>query len=262
MRFREYLVPFFMLLLLAVPGRSIAQQNSKAKEPVYLMPDEKPQFPDGNAGIQAYFEKKIDTKKLPERKVVTVSLLVTKTGAVQQAYIGKGISPEIDSAVIKAARSMSGWKPGKMNGNAVNSRVLFPVVFSPPPIADVAKSGSGNPASTGSDAAPLQREVYQAVEQVPAFPGGERALHEFFKKNLVYPAVDKEKDIKGTVVIQFVVETSGALTEFSVLKSLSETTNKEAIRVMKLMPPWEPGRQNGRNVAVRTLLVIRFPPGG
>lgn len=270
MGLKKYLLPVVVLFWLAGSGELQAQQKNKPAEPVYLMPDEKPQFPGGNAGIQAYFAKRINTTKADKREIVTVSLVVTKTSAVRQVYIGKGISPETDSAVAKIARTITGWKPGLLKGQKVNARVLFPVIFEPVSAA----SNAGNPVSKQPLAKPdskgqpdelsalgeaeEKREIYLYVEHQPSFPGGQAALQTFLAKNLAYPSADREKGIKGSVVVQFVVEKSGALTDFNIIKPLSEAANKEALRVLKLMPAWQPGKMNGRTVAVRTQLVLRF----
>ena len=90
----------------------------------------------------------------------------------------------------------------------------------------------------------------------PQFPGGDKALMEFLKKEVRQP--DEAKDVKGRVVIGITVETSGELTHFKVVRSVHPALDKEALRVAKMMPKWIPGRICGKLVAVKYNLVVKF----
>lgn len=97
--------------------------------------------------------------------------------------------------------------------------------------------------------------TFVAVEQIPEFTGGLEKLFIFITKNLKYPQGEK---VEGRVVVSFVVEKDGSLTDLKVNKSLSEATDAEAIRVMKISPKWQPGMQGGYPVRVRYALPITF----
>ena len=90
----------------------------------------------------------------------------------------------------------------------------------------------------------------------PQFPGGDKALMEFLKKEVRQP--DEAKDVKGRVVIGLTVETSGELTHFKVARSVHPALDKEALRVAKMMPKWIPGSICGKLVAVKYNLVVAF----
>jgi len=96
------------------------------------------------------------------------------------------------------------------------------------------------------------------VEQMPVFPGGEGELMKFIGDNLRYPASALELGIEGRVTIRFVVSRTGDVTSVEIIRGLDPTCDKEAMRVVKLMPKWIPGRQNGRNVSVYFTLPILF----
>lgn len=100
--------------------------------------------------------------------------------------------------------------------------------------------------------------VQTYVEIMPEFPGGEGALMAYVKKNTVYPAIALENDIQGKVVVDFVVGKDGKISQVKVVKTLGFGCDEEAIRVVKSMPAWTPGRQNGRNVNVSYKLPIKF----
>jgi TonB family protein len=100
--------------------------------------------------------------------------------------------------------------------------------------------------------------VYDVVEQMPRFPGGERKLAEFIEENMQYPKKCAEKGVYGRVVITFVVERSGKLSNIRVVKSVHRALDKEALRIVKLMPRWIPGEQNGVTVRVKYIIPIPF----
>lgn len=100
--------------------------------------------------------------------------------------------------------------------------------------------------------------VYTYVEQMPVFPGGDDALIKYISENIKYPAEAKEKDISGTVYVQFVVDASGAVTQPSVLRSPDPLLSQAALDVLKDMPNWKPGKQKGKVVPVKYTLPIRF----
>ena len=100
--------------------------------------------------------------------------------------------------------------------------------------------------------------VYDVVEQMPCFPGGYQKMHEFIEKNLHYPKECAENGIQGRVIIAFVVERSGKLTNIRVVKSVNPALDKEALRIVNLMPKWIPGRQSYKEVRVKYIIPISF----
>ncbi len=99
---------------------------------------------------------------------------------------------------------------------------------------------------------------FVAVEQVPQFPGGEKELMSYISKNLKYPTLAVDNGIQGRVILRFVVSKTGDVTDVQIMKGLDPSCDKEAIRVVKSMPKWVPGRQNGKNVAVYYTLPITY----
>jgi TonB family protein len=100
--------------------------------------------------------------------------------------------------------------------------------------------------------------ILNIIEQMPSFFGGEEAMYSFLGNYIKYPQEAKENNISGTVIITFVVETDGSLSEFEILKDLPGGLGDEAMRVVSLMPPWKPGKQNGVPVRVQFNLPIKF----
>jgi protein TonB len=111
-----------------------------------------------------------------------------------------------------------------------------------------------------ADEKPKEEEtkVFDVVEQMPEFPGGQAALLKWIGDNIKYPAIAEENGIQGRVVCTFVVERDGSVTDVQVARSIDPSLDKEAIRVLKKMPKWIPGRQNGSPVRVKYTVPVTF----
>ncbi len=103
-----------------------------------------------------------------------------------------------------------------------------------------------------------EHEIFIVVEDAPNYPGGEVARIKFLQENIRYPQMARESGIQGTVFLQFVVERDGSVTDIKVLRGIGGGCDEEAIRVLKLMPKWNPGKQRGRPVRVQFTMPIRF----
>ena len=101
-------------------------------------------------------------------------------------------------------------------------------------------------------------KVFDIVEQQPLFPGGQSALMQFLHDNIKYPVVAQENGVQGRVTVQFVVEKDGSITDVHVLRGVDPSLDKEAVRVVKSMPRWTPGKQNGTTVRVNYRLPVLF----
>ncbi|HOU27129.1 MAG TPA: energy transducer TonB [Paludibacteraceae bacterium] len=108
---------------------------------------------------------------------------------------------------------------------------------------------------------PEESRIHVVVERMPEFPGGEAAMNQFINRTIRYPVIAQENGIQGRVVVQFVVNTDGKIVDVEVVRGVEESLDKEAVRVVKAMPPWNPGRQGGKNVRVKYTLPIRFRIG-
>ena len=133
-------------------------------------------------------------------------------------------------------------------------------------IADV----KGNDEINGADIADFKEVVrpeapkeekevpYQAVEQMPQFPGGDAELMKYIQDHLKYPVIAAENGIQGRVIVRFVVSKTGEIQDVTVLRGVDSSLDKEAVRVIKSMPKWIPGKQTGNNVAVYFTVPVMF----
>ena len=101
--------------------------------------------------------------------------------------------------------------------------------------------------------------VFVVVETMPEFPGGQQALFKYLSENVKYPVIAQENGIQGRVICQFVVNKDGKIVDVEVVRSGGDPSlDKEAIRVIKSMPPWKPGKQRGKAVRVKYTVPVNF----
>ena len=101
-------------------------------------------------------------------------------------------------------------------------------------------------------------KVFDVVEEMPSFPGGSAALMSYLNSNTKYPVVAQENGVQGRVTISFVVERDGSISDVKVARSVDPSLDREAQRVVKSMPRWTPGKQNGQTVRVKYTVPVVF----
>lgn len=106
----------------------------------------------------------------------------------------------------------------------------------------------------------LQDSVLTMVEEMPEFPGGNLEMNLFLKKNILYPFKELQNGISGTVYVSFIVEKDGSITDVKIIKGVAggPGLSREALRVVRLMPNWSPGKQGGKLVRTIFTLPIKF----
>ena len=112
--------------------------------------------------------------------------------------------------------------------------------------------------STGPIVEEEDNVVFQVVEKMPSFPGGDAALFKYLSDNVKYPVIAQENGVQGRVICQFVVNRDGSIVDVEVVRSVDPSLDKEAIRVFKSMPKWSPGQQRGKPVRVKYTLPVNF----
>ena len=102
------------------------------------------------------------------------------------------------------------------------------------------------------------QDVFDVVEEMPQYPGGMQAMLSFLQENITYPKDAQEKKISGRVLVTVVVEKDGSISNVETVKSVFPSLDEEAVRIVKAMPNWKPGKQNGKVVRVKYTLPISF----
>ena len=192
---------------------------------------------------------------------VIVNYVVEKDGSISEAQIVRGVDPMLDSEAIRVIESMPKWKPGKLRGKEVRVRFTLPVVFRIPTEGQVQdevviqyKDNNANKANKNG----IDEEVFMVVEEQPQFPGGNSAMMKFLADNIRYPLEAQEKGIQGRVIVNFIVEKDGSLSNLVVERGVDPSLDAEAVRVIGDMPKWKPGKQRGQVVRVKYTLPTVF----
>ncbi|MCD7925623.1 MAG: energy transducer TonB [Bacteroides sp.] len=105
---------------------------------------------------------------------------------------------------------------------------------------------------------PEEQQIFQVVEEMPEFPGGMGECLKFLGNNIKYPTISQENGVQGKVIVQFVVNKDGSIVDPVVVRSVDPYLDKEALRVIKAMPKWKPGKQRGKAVRVKYTVPVTF----
>ena len=138
---------------------------------------------------------------------------------------------------------------------AVSALILLVIVIAPARAS--AQDKKGKTTQTHKDTT-TDDKIYEVCEQMPIFEGGDAALLKYLTDSVKYPELAKKHGVQGRVVIGFIVEKDGSLTDVKVLRPVDIDLDAEALRVIKGMPKWIPGRQNGKRVRVRYNVPVSF----
>ncbi|MBR2457041.1 MAG: energy transducer TonB [Bacteroidaceae bacterium] len=103
-----------------------------------------------------------------------------------------------------------------------------------------------------------EQQIFQVVEEMPEFPGGMAECMKFLSKNIKYPPISAENGIQGRVIVQFVVNQDGSIVDPVVVRGVDSHLDKEALRVIQMMPKWKPGKQRGKAVRVKYTVPVMF----
>ena len=187
------------------------------------------------------------------------------------AIISKYYNPYTNNFLTDFAQSIRSrqtqCKPATINGIPTESTAKvqltknFVPEYSAKTEPHTAAVKNDNIAQTTKDSVPDEEDekIYVVVEQMPQFPGGQQALFKYLSENVKYPAIAKENRIQGRVICQFVVNKDGSITDVEVVRSGGDPSlDREAVRVIKSMPNWIPGRQKGKPIRVKYSVPVNF----
>ena len=138
---------------------------------------------------------------------------------------------------------------------AISALVLLVVVFAPAGVN--AQNKKVNKAQTHKDTT-TDDKVYDVCEQMPTYKGGEEAMMRFISEVTRYPQRAQDFGIQGCVVVGFIVEKDGSLSDFKFIQRVDPELDDEALKTVKAMPKWNPGKHNGKNVRVRHSVPVGF----
>lgn len=279
-------------LLLFVSINSAYSQDKKGEE-IFVEAEKNPEFPGGNQAFMKYLAEGIKypviAQENSEQGRVLTNFVVEKDGSISNIKVIQGVTAALDAEAVRLLSSMPNWEPAEQRNQPVRFRFTLPIVFrlqggsgesiSPitPISADANEKGKmldeivvtayarpntvipPPPPLPGRDNAELNGdEVFIVVEEQPQFPGGTETMIKFIEENLQYPLIAKENRIQGRVIVNFVVEKDGSLSDIQIVRGVDPSLDQEAKRLIASMPNWIPGKQRGQEVRVRFTLPISF----
>jgi TonB family protein len=224
-------------------------QNVSPDDQVFTIVQQQPKFP-GN--VNDWLAQNIVYPEYAKNNnihgTVFVGFVVEKDGSVSNVTIKQGVQSSIDQEALRVISLMPRWSPGMQNGQAVRVQYMVPIRFM-----------LNDQPATNNQPIKDNNEVYNTVQQMPKFPG---EVDAWLASNIVYPSDAKSRGVYGTVYISFIIEKNGAISNPIIYKGVEggESLNKEALRVVSMMPNWTPGNQNGMAVRVKEMLPVAFMP--
>lgn len=216
---------------------------------VFKVVEKMPEYPGGTTDLLKFLAQNIRYPEMAKKEniqgMVVVQFIIGKDGTIIDPHVVQGIGGGANEEALRVVKMMSKWKPGLQKGQAVNVQFNLPIRF-------MLEGG------VTEKKAEVSKEVFKVVEQMPAYPEGQGALLEFLAKNINYPTVAKENGVEGMVVVQYVIEKDGSISNAKVVRGIGAGCDEEALRVVNAMPNWIAGKQRGQAVAVQFNLPIRF----
>ena len=231
----------------------------RARNQVFTVVEVMPEFPGGQGALLKFLATNV---RYPESAVkngiegrVSCSFVVGKGGAISEAEVIRGVSPELNEEALRVINSMPVWSPGKQRGKVVNVKYTVPVTFR---LSGGKKKASSRIVQRQIKEVDTSGRVFTVVQQMPEFPGGQASLLKYLATRIKYPAIAQENGIQGRVSCSFVVDTDGSLKNIEVIRGIDPSLDREAVRVIREMPKWNPGVQNNMAVAVKYTVPVTF----
>ncbi|SEO88450.1 TonB family C-terminal domain-containing protein [Mucilaginibacter gossypiicola] len=240
------------------PERPVAALDTS---PVYTAVARLPEFP---GGLEAFGKFLSTNIKYPaaarEQRIqgrVIITFIVEKDGSLSSERIVRGITDDLNNEALRVIKLSPNWKPGMQGNRPVRTQYSVPISFTLAPSDDTTKTTAPARFSIAS-VQPGSDAVFTSVEQVPEFSGGLEAFSKFLMTNLRYPKAARDNNVQGRVIITFIVEKDGSLSNMKVIRGIGSGCDEEAVRVLSMSPAWKPGIQNGKPVKVQYSVPISF----
>ena len=195
---------------------------------------------------------------------VKVSFVVEKTGTVNEVKVENPVAPELDAEAIRLIKSGPKWTPAKHRNQVVRQRVVVPVSFVMSPGSTVTVGGPATVRPITTSAADIaasanpDRPAAVAPDRPTQPVGGNQVFFDWIEKNQKYPLLARQRKIQGKVLVEFMVQTDGSLTDARVVKRMGSGLDEEALRLIKAAPKWEPATFQGKPIKQKMVLPVLF----
>ena len=252
-------------------------QVEDKQEEAMVVVEEMPGFPGGLFVLMQYLN---DNIQYPDKAKndgvegrVIVSFIVGKEGLIKDAQVEKSVDPELDAEAIRVVSGMPRWTPGKSHGEPVDVKYSIPINFQltqpqqeqSSPFDEIIPISSPEEMEKEHDTFEISEkdkkvieDTFDNVEIMPEFPGGVQGLLNYMRETIKYPAQARQDTIQGRVLVTFVINKDGKIVEPEVVRSVHPLLDQEALKMVKEMPNWKPGEQNGKPVRVKYTIPVNF----
>jgi TonB family protein len=282
--------------------KTMTQPINKTDEKIWDVVEKMPQYPGGEKELLSYLGANIKYPEVAKKNgihgLVIVRFVVDYSGKVGRTQVMRSVSTELDNEAIRVVNSMPIWTPGEQNGGKVAVYYTLPIQFALDGDNPAVEASISHGLTTNSikvtttiksdeKVSSTDEKAYDVVEKMPQYPGGESELLSYIAKNLKYPVVAQETGTQGMLLVRFVINSEGKVTNTSILKTGLNTPaqnngvvvmgnapqnsaptkpneqakiaiENEALRVVNAMSDWTPGEQNNKKVSVWYTLPIKF----
>lgn len=217
---------------------------------------QQPSFPGGRPALDAYMGRNVrypirDRERNVQGKV-NLEFAIETDGSVTDVTAISGPSQTLKDAAIVAIKNSPKWIPGYKNRKLIKMTYSYEVNFT------ISKDISNGAKIFKVVNNSVDNQVFTVLETQPKFPGGIQNFLQYLGNNVKYPAEDKENNLQGKVIVQFVIEKNGSLTDIKAIRSPSNAMSQEAVRVVSSSPKWIPGMQGGSFVRSQFTVPITF----
>ena len=222
-------------------------------------------------GTEKYAQFLADHQRYPasamqqgQQGTVKVSFIVEKTGTVNEVKVETPVAPALDAEAIRLIKSGPQWTPAKHRNQVVRQRVVVPVSFVLSPGSVVTVGGPARMRPITTSAADIAASAHPDRPAVvppdrPTQPvGGNEAFFDWIEKNQRYPLQARPRKIQGKVLVEFVVQPDGRLTDARVVKKMGSGLDDEALRLIRAAPKWEPAVFQGKPIKQKMVLPVLF----
>ncbi len=230
-----------------------AQEKEEIENQVFHIVETMPEFPGGQEALKVFIANSI---KYPEKAKkegisgkVYITFVVDKEGNSTNCKVARGVNPLLDKEALRVVSSLPKWKPGEQKGKKVKVKYTVPIAFA---LEGKEKKEHTNPRMVDGE------QVFYIVEEMPEFPGGDLELRKTIAENIEYPVQAQKDSIQGKVYITFIVGKDGNVKKPKIARGVDPLLDKEALRVVSLLPQWKPGKQRDKAVDVSYTVPITF----
>lgn len=248
-----------------ISGKSVVQDL------LYEEPDVPAEFIGGDAAFNEYLKAKTanlkEVKKMKEEDLIPIGLRLTIDyfGQINMLEFDGSDAPGVHEMIDLAFKNFPDFKPALVEDAPVSSILKLNLLLS--------KNGLQKYISAGNYENLTESEIYASdndtiagithltIEEMPEFPEGQLGLRTFIAQNIRYPVYAQENGIQGKVFVSFIIREDGSISGIKIAKSVHPTLDLEAVRLIRLLPKWSPGRINGKAVRVKYTVPINFVLG-